>query len=144
LADLAPELGAAGVLDVGCGSGVLVVAAARLGYWPVRAVDVDRTAVEETRRNGETNRVVVEVTLADALVVELPAADVAVANMTAEALRLLAPRLRCRLLVASGYLEAEQIGLGGYRHLRRRTADGWAADLYAREELSAQNRHSRV
>jgi ribosomal protein L11 methyltransferase len=144
LADLRSELGSASLVDVGCGSGVLAIAAALLGYRPVRAVDVDSAAVEETRRNADTNAVAVEVLHADALSVEVPPADVAVANVTSEAIRALAPRLRCRLLVASGYLDTELIGLRGYRHLRRRVAGGWAADLYACAAVSAQNRHRRV
>jgi ribosomal protein L11 methyltransferase len=144
LADLRSELGPVSVLDVGCGSGVLAVAAALLGYGPVRALDIDGVAVEEARRNAEANGVAVEMSLGDALVVELPPADLALANIASEAIVALAPRLRCRLLVASGYLETERIGLAGYRHLRRQVADGWAADLFARDKVWAQNRHSRV
>ena len=144
LVDLRQEHGPASLIDVGCGSGVLAVAGALLGYRPVRAIDVDPAAVAETRRNAAANAVAVEVSLGDALVVELPAADVAVANIAPDAIGALAPRLRCRLLVASGYLETEPIGLPGYRRLRRRVADGWAADLYTRAALSGRNRHSHV
>jgi ribosomal protein L11 methyltransferase len=144
LADLRAELGSASLVDVGCGSGVLAIAAARLGYRPVLAIDVDGAAVEETRRNVEANTVAVEVSHVDALGVELPPADVVVANLTSDAIEALGPRPRCRLLVASGYLDTQPTGLRGYRHLRRRVADGWAADLYARAAVSAQNRHSRV
>jgi ribosomal protein L11 methyltransferase len=144
MVDLRSELGAASLVDVGCGSGVLAIAAALLGYRPVRALDADGVAVEETRRNAKINAVAVEVSLVDALVARLPPADVAVANIAPETIQALAPRLRCRLLVASGYLETEPIGLGGYRHLRRRVTDGWAADLYARDDVLARNRHSRV
>jgi len=144
LVELRSELGPASVLDVGCGSGVLAVAAALLGYRPVRAIDVDATAVEETRRNAAVNHASVEVSLADALATELPSADVAVANIAREPIEVLAPRLRCRLLVASGYLDTEPTGLAGFRPLRRRVADGWAADLYTREDVSARSRHSRV
>jgi hypothetical protein len=91
------------------------------------------------------NHASVEVSLADALAAELPSADVAVANIARETIELLAPRLRSRLLVASGYLDTEPTGLAGFRFLRRRVADGWAADLYMREdEISARSRHSRV
>ena len=38
------------VLDLGCGSGVLAIAAARLGHAPVLACDDDPTAVEVARR----------------------------------------------------------------------------------------------
>ena len=143
LVELRAELGLASVLDVGCGSGVLAIAAALLGYGPIRAIDVDAAAVEETRRNAAANRVSVDASLADALTAELPPADVAVANIARGTVEALAPRLRCRMLVASGYLETEPVGLPGFRHERRRAADGWAADLFAREDVSARS-HSRV
>jgi len=144
LVELRPRLGAASVLDVGCGSGVLAVAASLLGYRPVRALDVDPAAVTETRRNAAANKASVDVSLADALASDLPFADLAVANIARETIEALAPRLRCRLLGASGYLDSDPPGLAGLRHLRRRRAGGWAADLYAPEELPARSRHSRV
>jgi ribosomal protein L11 methylase PrmA len=137
-------LGAASVLDVGCGSGVLAVAASRLGYRPVHAIDIDPAAVEETRRNAAANRASVDVSLADALASDLPPADVVVANITRETVEALAPRLRCQLLVASGYLDRDPARLPGFHHLRRSGADGWSADLYAPDELSTRSRHSRV
>jgi ribosomal protein L11 methyltransferase len=135
LVELRSQLGAASMLDVGCGSGVLAVAASSLGYRPVQALDVDPAAVEETRRNAAVNETPVDVSLADALAEDLPFADVAVANIARDTVEALAPRLRCRLLVASGYLDTDPPGLAGFRHLRRRGADGWVADLYASEEL---------
>jgi ribosomal protein L11 methyltransferase len=135
LVELRSELGGASVLDVGCGSGVLAVAASLLGYRPVQAMDVDPIAVEETRRNAAANHASVAVSLADALAADLPLADVVIANIARETVAALAPHLRCRLLVASGYPDADPPGLVGFRHLRRREADGWAADLYAPEEL---------
>jgi ribosomal protein L11 methyltransferase len=144
LVELRSELGAASVLDVGCGSGVLAVAAWRLGYRPVRAIDADPAAVEETLRNAAENHASVDASLADALAADLPFADVAVANITRETIEALAPRLRCRLFVASGYLDSDPPGLAGFRQLRRHGAEGWAADLYAPEELPTRSRHSRV
>ena len=144
LVDLRWELGAASILDVGCGSGVLAVGAALLGYGSVRAIDVDAAAVEETRRNAAVNRASVEAFLADALSAELPTADAVVANIARETIEALAPRLRCRLLVASGYLETGSTRLPGFRHLRRQVTDRWAADLYAREDVSARSRDRRV
>jgi ribosomal protein L11 methyltransferase len=144
LVELRSSLSAASVLDVGCGSGVLAVAAWRLGHRPVRALDVDPVAVEETRRNAAANEASVEVSLADVLAADPPFADVAVANITRETVEALAARLRCGLLVASGYLDTDPPELAGLRHLRRRASDGWAADLYAPKELSARSRHSRV
>ena len=110
----------------------------------MRALDVDPVAVEETRRNAAANHASVDASLADALAADLPFAEVVVANITREAVEALAARLRCRLLVASGYLDRDTARLAGFRHLRRYGAAGWAADLYALEELPARSRHSRV
>ena len=55
----------------------------------------------------------------------------------------LAPRLRCRFLVASGYLERDEVLLSGFDRRDRRVADGWAADVYERR-LSVQTRPSDV
>jgi len=144
LVELRLELETASVLDIGCGSGVLAVAAWRLGYRQVRAIDVDLAAVEETRRNAAANQASVDVTLVDAPAAGLPVADVVVANIARETVEALAPHVRCRLFVASGHLETDPPGLAGYCHLRRRAADGWAADLYAPAELPTRSRHSRV
>ena len=45
------------LLDVGCGSGVLAIAAARLGFGPVLALDHDPAALEATKRNAAANGV---------------------------------------------------------------------------------------
>src|SRR5439155_3412007 len=123
------ELDHASVLDVGCGSGVLAIAAAKLGFAPVYAIDAAEAAVEATGRNAELNRIELEVRQADALVDVLPEADVVLANLDRPALKALAPRLECRLAVTSGYYEPEPPPLTGYRHLARRSREEWAADL---------------
>jgi ribosomal protein L11 methyltransferase len=143
LVELRSKLGAASVLDVGSGSGVLAVAAALLGYGPVLALDADAAAVEETRRNAGVNSASVDAFLADGLTAELPDADVVVANIARATIEALAARVRCRMLVASGYLDVEPTSLTGFRHVRRRVNDGWAADLYAYGD-SARSRDSHV
>ena len=131
--ELLVELDRGSLLDVGCGSGVLAIAAARLGCQPVLAIDSDPVAVEAASENARANRVDVEPRLADALEDRLPAVDVAVANLTLHAVVALGGRLDSRLLVASGYLEREVPAPAGYRRLEHRAADGWAADVFARE-----------
>jgi ribosomal protein L11 methyltransferase len=128
------ELEPASMLDVGCGSGVLAVAAARLGFEPVVALDHDPAAVEAAKANVQANRVQVDVRLGDALSDEVPAAAVTVANVTGDFVRRLAPRLRSGALIASGYLESDEPSLSGFVRAERRTAQGWAADLFRREE----------
>jgi ribosomal protein L11 methyltransferase len=49
------------LLDVGCGSGVLAIAAARLGFAPVLALDHERASVEAARENALVNDVEIEV-----------------------------------------------------------------------------------
>jgi len=98
------------VLDYGCGSGVLAIAAARLGARQVIGTDIDEQALEAARANSERNAV-------DALYTapgRLPAGqfDVVLANILANPLRLLAPMLIARVapggsLVLSGVLQRQ-------------------------------------
>jgi hypothetical protein len=75
-----------------------------------------------------------ELRSADALAEQLPAADAAVANVSASFVQELMGKLQTRSLIASGYLEAEQPLLPGFRRAKRRVEDGWAADLFRHEE----------
>jgi ribosomal protein L11 methyltransferase len=120
------------VLDVGCGSGVLAIAAARLGHEPVVGVDVVPAAVEATRANALANGVEVDARLLDALAEELPQTDLALANIALEAVLQLGSRLDAASVVTSGYLAGEEPDLVGFRRVDRRAADGWAADLHER------------
>jgi ribosomal protein L11 methyltransferase len=119
------------LLDVGCGSGVLSIAAVKIGFAPVLGVDVEAAAIEATLANAAVNGVEVEARLVDANAAVLPPADVAVANISlADVERL---RLDSGHAVTSGYLAADRPRLEGYRLVDRREVDGWAADLHARE-----------
>jgi ribosomal protein L11 methyltransferase len=122
----------ASVVDLGCGSGVLAIVAAKLGFAPILAVDTDENAVAAALANAAANNVQIAAERLDVLVDKLPPAEVALANITRPALEALAPRLRCRQLVSSGYLPTDGPQLAPLRHLRRITRAGWAADLYER------------
>jgi ribosomal protein L11 methyltransferase len=128
--ELLLDLPPASLLDIGCGSGVLAIAAAKLGYGPVQAVDVEQASVEATTENARVNGVDVEAWCADALVDELPPAGVVVANILLGAVEAVAPRVSCERLVTSGYLRADRPLLPGYAHLARREHERWAADLW--------------
>lgn len=119
------------VLDLGCGSGVLAVAAAQLGFAPVTALDVDPAAVEATGENARRNGVVIDVRCVDVFAAELPPAQLSLANITVDAAQELAPRLHSGELISSGYLAAEQPAPAGWVHQARREVDGWAADLFS-------------
>ena len=129
-------------LDVGCGSGVLAVAAAKLGHGPVLGLDHEVESVRATLENAEVNGVAGEITaerfdlLRDG---RIPSAPLVLAN-------LLRPLLLCvarvgwvgdapATLIASGLLEheADEIAAAfephGLRESRRLADGGWAALL---------------
>jgi len=95
------------VLDYGCGSGILAIAAARLGAAHVDAVDLDPQAVETARANAAANDVVLKSALPDAF----PAAgyDIVVSNILAQPLIALAPMLAPRgaRIALSGILDSQ-------------------------------------
>lgn len=119
------------LLDVGCGSGVLSIAAALVGFGPVVAVDVEAASIEATEANAAVNGVRLDARRVDADE-PLPPAEVAVANISLDAVLRLPGRVDAPVLVTSGYLAAERPELPGWVHADRREADGWAADLHRR------------
>ena len=98
------------VLDYGCGSGILALAAYRFGAPEVVGIDIDEQAVASSRFNAENNRCAVRFELPDAD----PGGrfDVVVANILSNPLMLMAPMLSSRVaacgeLVLSGVLERQ-------------------------------------
>jgi ribosomal protein L11 methyltransferase len=89
------------VIDYGCGSGILAIAAAKLGAARVRGVDIDAQAVLSSRYNAERNNVIAEFSNAD----EAPPepADVVLANILSNPLKVLMPLL-ASLTVPGGRL----------------------------------------
>jgi ribosomal protein L11 methyltransferase len=122
---LLQELEPSAALDLGCGSGVLSIAALKLGFGPVRAFDIDPLAVTATAENAARNGVDVQVERRDVLSDPLPRAPLWLANLE---LHLLEPLLerpdRPAQVLASGLLESQRLGDGP-----RRVVDGWAAEL---------------
>ena len=128
--ELLVELDSGSLLDVGCGSGVLAIAGARLGFRPVHAVDIDPAAIEATETNAARNGVAVHAALGDARSGRFPAADVAVANIALDVVEAVAPALDAATVITSGYLEGQRPTLAGLAHVRAHSRSGWAADLF--------------
>jgi ribosomal protein L11 methyltransferase len=138
------------VLDVGCGSGVLAVAAARWGAAEVVAIDIDPAAVAATAENAERNGVHDRVRasarpLASVLADEAPF-DLVVANLLAPIVRELAPDLIAATaphgqLIASGLLAdrwAEATAaLAPLEVAEVAEDDGWVAVVLAHEVAAA-------
>jgi ribosomal protein L11 methyltransferase len=132
--ELLSRLERGGLLDAGCGSGVVAVAAVRLGFEPVTAFDVDPVAVEVANDTARENGVAMEARRADVLVDELPPADVVVANIELGIVEQLLARIDARTAVTSGYLASERPEAPGWRAAERIELDGWAADVLARPQ----------
>ena len=129
---LATTPGRGALLDVGCGSGVLAIAGARLGFSPVVAVDVDPVAVETTRANARANEVEVDVRALDATSGALPRADAAVANVLLRPVEEILARLDTAVAITSGYPVGERPRHDGWAHDETARLDGWAADRFRR------------
>jgi ribosomal protein L11 methyltransferase len=138
LLDVADSGGAGSFCDLGCGSGVLAIAAARLGFAPVTALDNDPLAVEATQANAARNAVTLDrVERFDLRTQPLPATDVLAANLTRPLLLRTVEAIsdHPRALIASGLLKEEAAevakALGPLRETRRVSRAGWSAILLA-------------
>jgi ribosomal protein L11 methyltransferase len=130
----ANTLGGKSVLDYGCGSGILAIAAAKLGAARVDGVDVDPQAVETASANARANGVELRAALPEAL----PAAayDIVVSNILTQPLIVLAPLLAARCarhgrIALAGILESQAAKVvAAYAPWfdigTRATLEGWA------------------
>jgi ribosomal protein L11 methyltransferase len=121
--ELLQEVEPTSLIDVGCGSGVLSIAAVKLGFAPVGAFDLDEVAVETATANAEANGAAVDI------LDELRRADLAVMNIALDVVEGLLPKLQVERAIVSGYLERDVPSAAGWQRLERRRRDGWAADL---------------
>lgn len=127
------ELAGTRVIDYGTGSGILALAAARLGAGEVVAVDNDSQALDAVRANAERNGLAIEAVAPEALLTD--EADIVVANILARPLVMLSTELLSRLrpgghLVLAG-ITTEQADVvaaayaGRARLAARRTSGDW-------------------
>jgi ribosomal protein L11 methyltransferase len=128
--ELLSGLGRCSILDAGTGSGVIAVAAARLGFEPVFALDVDPDAVEAASATARRNGVVIEIWQGDVLTHELPDVGLVVANIELRAVEALLARRPAMRAVTSGYLAHELLRANGWEPVARLELDGWAADVF--------------
>lgn len=130
------------LVDLGTGSGVLAIAAAKLGWSPIRAYDHEPAAIEAARANAAANNVDLSLKRAN-LREQLPElAPTVVANMTAPILLAVAELMRGpgtpETVVCSGLLPGEvdgvaaAFGVVGLSEKNRRQDDDWAALLLRR------------
>jgi ribosomal protein L11 methyltransferase len=119
--------------DLGCGSGVLAIAAAKLGFAPVVAVDNEQAAIEATRANAAANGVALdELERLNLREQAPPAAGTVAANLVRPLLLALAGRIHADALILSGLLDHEVdevVAAFGKRDEHRLTERGWAAVL---------------
>jgi 2-polyprenyl-3-methyl-5-hydroxy-6-metoxy-1,4-benzoquinol methylase len=140
------------VLDVGCGSGVLGLAALALGAAHVVALDIDVDAVEATRRNADLNAMGGLMNAMAAPLGEIGGRfDLVLANIGRAGLVELAPQLVERVdpgghLVASGISPSQGELVAGYLRplveVARRTSGEWATVVLARRTVSRRRRRS--
>jgi ribosomal protein L11 methyltransferase len=129
------------VLDVGCGSGLLGIAAALLGAGRITAIDVDPEAVTATRANAGRNGVAIDVSSTPLATIE-GTFDVVVANILAPVLLALAGDL-VRVVAPGGVLVVSGLLAGRSDHVAQALAplvvdrtdglDGWVAVTLRRE-----------
>lgn len=139
LCELEPE---GGLVDLGTGSGVLAIAAAKLGWGPVRGYDHEPAAIEASAANADANGVEVYLERMN-LREQLPLlAPTVVANMTAPVLKAVTTQLEGvgvpGTVVCSGLLPGEvdevaaAFGASGLVEAERRQDGDWAALLLRR------------
>lgn len=131
------------VLDVGCGSGILSVVAAKLGAEKVQAIDIDPVALEKTRENVLYNQVEEQVGVkqGDLLNGIREHYDVVIANILAEVIIDMASDLSTVLkpdgvFICSGIIQEkeEQVreALYSYQLLDKITRESWVAMVFKR------------
>jgi ribosomal protein L11 methyltransferase len=141
LVRLADEGNAEGpLLDLGTGSGVLAIVAAKLGFAPVTGLDLELPALEVARENAAANDVAVEFRRLNLREQAPPPCPTVVANLTAPILRDVATRLpsACHRLLCSGVLAREvdevevAFAAAGLERRDRRDSGDWSALLLQR------------
>ena len=113
--------------DLGCGAGALAIAAAKLGFAPVHAVDYDGTSVEAARANATANGVLIEAEVADLTAQAPPAARVIAANMPGHVHAALQVPPDAETILVSGIRAEDDVTYAGWNRTSVLHAGGWVA-----------------
>ena len=143
LADVCAETAPVRTLDLGTGSGILAVAAAKLGATNVTAVDIDPIAVEAARETARRNQVADQINVQEGGIPAGERYDLILANLTADLLQHLAPEIAGAAapngrLIASGFLTARRQEVAqtlagvGLHPANTRSEDNWSALIAAK------------
>lgn len=143
------------LLDIGTGSGILAISAAKLGYSPVRAVDIDPEAVRVARANAMRNQVQTRLSISHRGLTRLPLQgakgyDLICANLTSDLLLTESDRILNRLkhegiLVLAGILAKEFLEVQrhyakqGLRLLASAIAEEWQSASFSRPASQARS-----
>ena len=110
------------VLDYGCGSGILAIAAIKLGAGTAIGIDIDKQAIQASRHNAAANQVAAQFSVPEDTPDHVMQADIVIANILTNPLKVLAP------LLASAVREGGQLVLSGILSEQAREMMG----IYAR------------
>lgn len=127
------------IFDIGCGTGILGIAAIKLGAEKVLAVDIDDKCIEATEENAKLNNTLdkMEIYEGNLLDVITSSADIIVSNIIAEIIGTMIPELKKHLkgkktFIASGiitekiYIVKDALEKEGFEILEIREKNGWA------------------
>ena len=133
------------VVDMGCGSGILAIAARKLGFQSVTGYDYDPSAVRTAAENAKTNGLDIPFQEGNALDSVLPTGDIFVANILAPVLMQAAPAIRkavsahpAHALVLSGVLDNQYEAVKvvytaqGFRERTNLLVGDWRSGLFTR------------
>lgn len=130
------------VVDMGCGTGILAIAARKLGFEDVRGYDNDPAAVRIARENAHMNKLAIPFAEGDALASELPHGDIIVANILAPILLRAAKAFRLAVpadgdIILSGILDSQYVDIKrvyesqGFVEVKTILSGEWRSGLFA-------------